>query len=271
MARSVSDAAYVLSIIAGKDEKDNYTLAQPWNTPPDYTQALNFSSLRGARIGIPRNGLTQMPINQPLLDAFEAAIVVMRKAGATIVDNANFPAWEEFVADDDAALGNSTIVLDADFVSGIANYLSQLSSNPNNIKSLADEANYTHQTVLEEYPNRDTGIWDQCLSLGYNNSDSRFWEAYQYSLYLGGEGGVLGALKAYNLDALILPTDYSPHLPARAGLPIVTVPMGFYPTNTTTIESRRGLIRIGPNIPLVALLLFSSRYIAFPALALYFS
>jgi len=50
MARSVSDAAYVLSIIAGKDEFDNYTRAQPWDAPPDYTQALNFSSLRGARI-----------------------------------------------------------------------------------------------------------------------------------------------------------------------------------------------------------------------------
>jgi hypothetical protein len=34
----------ILSIIAGKDEKDNYTSAQPWDTPPDYTKALNFSS-----------------------------------------------------------------------------------------------------------------------------------------------------------------------------------------------------------------------------------
>ncbi|KAN0095655.1 hypothetical protein V8E51_016366 [Hyaloscypha variabilis] len=40
MARSISDAAYVLSIIAGKDQNDNYTLAQPWYAPPHYTQAL---------------------------------------------------------------------------------------------------------------------------------------------------------------------------------------------------------------------------------------
>ncbi|KAE9365213.1 glutamyl-tRNA amidotransferase subunit A [Stipitochalara longipes BDJ] len=249
MARSVSDAAYILSIIAGKDEKDNYTSAQPWDTPPDYTHALNFSSLRGARIGIPRNGFTQSPPNRPLFDAFDTAIQVMKNAGAIIIDNANFSAWQQNVADDDATTGNGTIVLDADFVSNLAGYLSQLTSNPNNIKSLSDEANFTHHTTLEEYPNRDTGVWDQALSLGYNNSDSRFWKAYQYSLYLGGEGGVLGALKAYNLDALILPTDFSSGLPARAGLPIVTVPMGFYPSNTTVVESRRGLVGIGPNIP----------------------
>jgi amidase len=265
MARTVSDAAYVLSIIAGKDKHDNYTLAQPWDTPPDYTQALNFSSLKGARIGIPRNGLTQSPIPQPVLETFEAAIQVMKNAGAIIVDNSNFSAWDEYVADGHAAIGNSTIVLEADFVSNLAGYLSQLTSNPNNIKSLADEANYTHRFTLEDYPDRDTAIWNQSLSLGYNNSDSRFWEAYQYSSYFGGEGGILGALKTYDLDALILPTDYSPGLPARAGLPIVTIPMGFYPSNTTVIESRRGLVRVAPNIPLVTSFSFFFLFTAFAA------
>jgi amidase len=251
MARSVSDAAYLLSIIAGKDENDNYTLAQPWDTPPDYTQALNFSSLRGARIGIPRNGLTRYTIPQPVLDAFEDAIQVMKSAGATIVDNANFPAWDEYVTDSNAPIGNSAIVLEADFVSNLASYLSHLTSNPNNIKTVSDESNFTRHFALEEYPDRDTGAWDQCLSLGYNNSDYRFWQAYQYSSYLGGEGGVLGALKANNLDTLILPTDCASELPARAGLPIVAVPMGFFPSNSTVRESWRGLVWAGPNIPSV--------------------
>ncbi|CZR62918.1 related to amidase [Phialocephala subalpina] len=250
MARSVTDAAYVLSIIAGKDPNDNYTSAQPFDTPPDYTQALNFSSLRGARIGIPRNGLTFDETSQPVSDAFDAAIQVLKSAGATIVDNANFSAWNQYVADANAPIGNSTIVLDADFVSNLANYLAELTSNPNNIYSLADESNFTHTFSLEQYPQRDTGVWDQSLSLGYNNSDYRFWQAYQYTSYFGGEGGVLGALKTYNLDALILPTDYSPGLPAAAGLPVVTVPMGFYPTNSTVLKSRNwGLVEIGPNIP----------------------
>ena len=250
MARTVSDAAYILSIISGKDIYDNYTSAQPFDTPPDYTQSLNFSTLRGARIGIPRNAITPSNTSQPVMEAFEAAIQVIKHAGAIVVENTNFSAWDEYVADSNASLGSESIVLEADFITNLANYLSELKSNPNAIHSLADESNFTHSFKLEDYPARDTAVWDQALSLGYNNSDYRFWQAYQRTSYFGGEGGVLGALSTYNLDALILPTDYSPGVPALAGLPVVTVPMGFYPSNSTVETSPPwGLVGVGPNIP----------------------
>ncbi|PQE10483.1 amidase protein [Rutstroemia sp. NJR-2017a BBW] len=247
MARTVADAAYVLTAIAGKDEYDNYTSAQPFDTPPDYTRALNFSSLRGARIGIPRNGIYGGRGEEPVLAAFEEAIQVMKNAGAIIVDNTNFTAWDDYASDPN---GYASIVLDADFVSDLANYLSQLTYNPNNITSLADESRFTKSFPLEDYPERDTAVWDESLALGYNNSDSRFWQAYQTTSFWGGEGGVTGALERYNLDALIMPTDYSPGLPALAGLPGVTVPLGFYPPNTTVITSPPwNLTGTGPNIP----------------------
>lgn len=250
MARTVSDAAYVLSVIAGKDYADNFTLAQPFDSPPDYTRALNFSSLRGARIGIPRNGITPDNTSQPILDAFEAAIKVIKNAGAVIVDNTNFSAWDEYVADASNTIASEAIVCRADFISDLSSYLAQLTSNPNNITSLADASNFTHSFKLEDYPARDTDIWDAALSLGFNSSDYRFWQAYQRTSYLGGEGGVTGALAAFNLDALILPTNYSPNLPALAGLPVVTVPMGFYPPNSSVSVSQNwGLVEVGPNIP----------------------
>jgi amidase len=250
MARTVRDAAYILSAIAGKDKYDNYTQAQPFDCPPDYVKALKFDSLRGKRIGIPRNGLTTDNTSQPILDAFEAAIKVIKHAGAIIVDNANFSAFDEYLADAKKDIGNETIVLEADFINDLSNYLSQLTSNPNNIHSLADESNFTHRFPLEDYPERDTAVWDQALSLGYNNTDPRFWQAYQYTTYFGGEGGVTGALKKFNLDALILPTDYSPGLPAYAGLPVVTVPMGYYPSNSSILTFPPwNLVAIGPNIP----------------------
>lgn len=94
MARTVSDAALLLNIIAGKDSSDNYTLAQPFDKPPDYVRALNFSSFRGARIGIVRNALpTPNESNQPILDAFENAIVVMKNAGA-ILANTTFSSYD---------------------------------------------------------------------------------------------------------------------------------------------------------------------------------
>ena len=53
MARSVADAATILSIIAGRDPRDNFTLAQP-PVVPDYTKALDAGALQGARLGVPR-------------------------------------------------------------------------------------------------------------------------------------------------------------------------------------------------------------------------
>ncbi|CZS91484.1 hypothetical protein WAI453_011713 [Rhynchosporium graminicola] len=247
MARTVSDAAHILSIIAGKDESDNYTSAQPWDSPPDYIKALNLSSLRSARIGIPRKVIAtfQDKTSPPVISAFNAAVQVMKEAGATIVENADYPAWEGYIGDD-----NETTVLEVDFISGLAAYLAQLKTNPNNVTSLADIRDFTQGSPLEQYPLRNTATWDDALSLGYNNSDYRFWQAYQASYYFGAEGGVLGALEKYKIDALILPTDYSSGPSARAGLPVVTVPLGYYPPNTTIVKSEDyGLVSVAPNIP----------------------
>ena len=186
IARTVKDAAYVLQVIAGKDPYDNYTLAQPFDTPPNYVAACNFSSLRGKRIGIPRNVID--PSEEPdgtVIAAFNAAVETIKKAGAQ-----------------------------------------------------------------EDYPNRDTAVWDQSLALGFNNTSPLFWAAYQNNLEVAGPQGILGLLKNYSLDALILPTNFSPGLPAMVGTPVVTVPLGFYPANETVVRNMRGtLVETGPNIP----------------------
>ena len=76
MVRSVSDAAIVLSIIAGPDPNDNFTLAQP--TPvPDFTKALHANALKGKRIGVPRRVFLNDSItgNDPFVNVvFEQAL-----------------------------------------------------------------------------------------------------------------------------------------------------------------------------------------------------
>ena len=249
MARTVKDAAYVLQAIAGKDPLDNYTLAQPFATPPDYVAACNFSSLRGKRIGIPRNLIdpTQEP-DTTVVSAFNAAVQTIRNAGAIIVDNTNITAYALDIYNNGST---ANIVLDADFVSDLpGEYLSKLSYNPQNVHNLADVSNFTHKFPQEDYPDRDTGVWDESLALGYGNTDPRFWAAYQINLQIAGPQGILGLLANYSLDALILPTNFSPGLPALAGLPVVTVPLGFYPGNETVVRNKRGtLVETGPNIP----------------------
>ena len=62
--------------------------------------------------------------------------------------------------------------------------------------------------------------------------------------------GIIGTLDRYGLDALVMPTFTSFHLPAIAGLPIVTVPLGFYPPDTAISMNAKGtLVNVAPNIP----------------------
>ena len=107
LCRSVADAAVVLSIIAGRDPLDNFTLAQP-ATVPNYTQALNASALQGVRLGIPRALFATRDPN--IIAAFNATLDNFRNLGATLVDPANLPDTAEFQAS-----GNETIVLNTDF------------------------------------------------------------------------------------------------------------------------------------------------------------
>jgi aspartyl-tRNA(Asn)/glutamyl-tRNA(Gln) amidotransferase subunit A len=51
MTKDVRDAALILKIIAGCDERDSTTVDVP---VPDYVAALNGSDLKGVRIGVPR-------------------------------------------------------------------------------------------------------------------------------------------------------------------------------------------------------------------------
>lgn len=248
MARTVKDSAYLLQAIAGKDPNDNYTSAIPFDPLPDYVGACNFSGLQGKRIGIPRNIVLPGRGTRPVLAAFEKAIATVKKAGATVIDNLNITdyALAQYV--------NGTsggIVLGADFVSDLpGNYLSKLTSNPNNVHTLEDVRNFTQHFQQEDYPDRNTAVWDTALALGFNNTDPRFWAAYQINLEVAGRQGILGLLTNYSLDALMIPTDFSPGLPAYIGTPVITVPMGFYPSTTNVTMNRRGdLVARAPNVP----------------------
>jgi amidase len=94
MCRSVADAAVILSVIAGLDPLDNYTLVQP-EPVPDFTKALQKHALKGVRLGVSR--LFQgKDVN--ILAAFNASLEIMKELGATIVDPADFPDADEILS-----------------------------------------------------------------------------------------------------------------------------------------------------------------------------
>ena len=108
----MTDAAIVLSIIAGKDPNDDFTLAQP-PVVPDFTKALNKHALEGRRIGVPRRVFFNESINKydpSVYAAFEQALEVIKSLGATVVDPVDLPSAEEIVASN-----SGDVVLDTDF------------------------------------------------------------------------------------------------------------------------------------------------------------
>jgi amidase len=253
MARTVKDAAYLLSAIAGHSQYDNYTDAIPYPnyTIPDYTTACNFSALRGKRIGIPRNvfdtpDIQDSPYNA-IIDTFNNyAIPILKQAGAIIVENTNWTGYDIEPAN------RTSVVLDADFVTDLANYLSELSFNPNKVTDLADVRNFTKSFPLEDYPDRDMAQWDEALDYyrGQGNTSPDFWSNYTLGLELAGPQGITGSMANYSLDALIVPTTFASHFPAILGSPVVTVPMGSYPAGTNVTQNNRATLNeTGPGIP----------------------
>ncbi|EMD88568.1 hypothetical protein COCC4DRAFT_209187 [Bipolaris maydis ATCC 48331] len=254
IARTVKDAAYILQAIVGPDQYDNYTSAIPWAknatnvTVPDYVSACRLDALEGKRIGVPRNAIGTPDVSTaPVYAAFEAALDVLRSAGAIVVEGTNYTAWDQYLQSN--AEG---IVLDGDFSPNLASYLSQLTYNPNNVTTLEEVRSFTQTFPAEAYPNRNTAQFDSSIaqSQNFSNTDAQFWAAYQEDLYLGGEGGLLGALVTYNLDAVVLPSLVASGISAIIGGPVVTVPLGAYPANTTVIKNSRGdLNATAPNVP----------------------
>jgi aspartyl-tRNA(Asn)/glutamyl-tRNA(Gln) amidotransferase subunit A len=81
LTRSVEDAALVTSILAGRDPRDATTAAEP---VPDFRQGL-VTGAAGLRVGVPRAFL-QEGVEAGTLAAFEDALEVLAKLGATLVD-----------------------------------------------------------------------------------------------------------------------------------------------------------------------------------------
>src|SRR6267142_2889215 len=89
MARTVTDAAKLLGVLAGFDEKDAATRAclTPGNCLRDYTRFLNPNALAGARIAVPKNPYwTSFGLGAARTALMNQAIADMTALGATFTD-----------------------------------------------------------------------------------------------------------------------------------------------------------------------------------------
>ncbi|KAI8988989.1 amidase signature enzyme [Trametes punicea] len=240
IARSVADAAVVLSIIAGRDPRDNFTLVQPPEVP-DYTKALRKDALRGVRLGVPRQFLTS--VNNQIVSTFNASLDVIRSLGATVVDPADLPDFAELEAS-----GNETIVTRTDFKVDISQHIAELLEVPTGVKDLADLIAFNIAHADEELV---PPFWtDQSTFLASENTtvNQAFSDAVAADKDLGATHGIDATLRQFDLDALLMPSAVAPGPAAIAGYPIITVPLGFLPPNTT-LAPAQPTRSSGPNQP----------------------
>ncbi len=229
MTRTVRDAALVLTVIAGTDPADPAT-AEADARKTDYAAALEGASLRGVRIGVARF-LTGYSDGTDAV--FDANLERLRQAGAVLVEIKDG-------TDMDAVGGAEFTVLLTELKAYLNAYLATTDPAQVQTRTLADVIAFNRATP------RELALFDQDLFEAAEAtgglSDSAYVAARETSLRLAGAEGIDRLLKDNDVAVLIAPTtgpawmtdvvngDHylgsASTLPAVAGYPHLTVPMG---------------------------------------------
>jgi len=231
LARSVADAALLLSALAGVDLGDSFTLSAAPYIDADYARFLDPHALHGARIGVPRQVYFGRPGQEATEAVIEDAIATLRTAGAIIVDPADVPTAHEVA-------GLRSSVFAREFKAGLNAFLAgQGDKAP--VKTLADviafnaahpEQCLKYGQLLAENANRSGGLDDPA----YHADRLR-------DISLTRALGIDAVCQQYRLDALVTPGGSAAKLTGKSGYPAVTVPAGFMDD-----ASPVGLSFIGP-------------------------
>ncbi len=229
MGRSVADVAALLSVMAGGDPADPDTREADAHRG-DFAAGLSADALRGKRIGVMRFEAGFHPETDTV---FAHALDVLRQAGAELVEIEKLPGAE--------AIGDAeNIVLSTEFKVDLAHYLA---GAPQSVRtrSLADLIAFN----TAQGP-RELGLFGQELFEKSETTngldDPAYVQALATSRRLAREEGIDKMLAEYRVDALVAPTagpawvvdtidgDHAlgatPTLPAVAGYPHLSVPMG---------------------------------------------
>jgi Asp-tRNA(Asn)/Glu-tRNA(Gln) amidotransferase A subunit family amidase len=229
MARTVEDAATVLSVVAGYDPEDPITENSNGKIQRDYTKFLDKNGLRGARIGVFRPYIDAATTDPQIKTLTEKAIADLKAQGAEIVDPLVIPNFETLTRN----LGCG------DFQADLNAYLAKHGQNAP-YKTLAEIVDsglympYIDGQMKRSIAPRPAGAEDpaaQCLDTYHNEKKIAFREA------------ILAAMARDKVDAIVYPTwsnaprkvgdtkspagDNSQVLSPQSGFPAITVPMGF--------------------------------------------
>ena len=228
MARTVTDAAILLGVMAAVDQDDAVTLESKGKAQKDYTTFLDVNALKGRRIGIEKKPQGNNKYINALLDD---AINLLKKQGAVIIEIDYIEKFDAF--------GQAEFeVLQYEFKAGLNNYLATSNAKVKTLKEVID-FNSSNEDKTMPYFRQET-LESSEAKKGLD--DKKYLEAL--TLSFEGSKGVLKAVFEENkLDAICGITmgpacsidmmygdrwgSYSLTSPAAAsGYPHITVPNG---------------------------------------------
>jgi amidase len=226
MARTVTDAAILLSAMTGVDSLDPITANA--RAHADYTQFLDANGLRGARIGVARQ---YFDVNDHVKKIMDAALDALRTLGATLVDPVEMKTHGQY---NDSEFE----VLLYEFKTDLEAYLAN-AGLPH--RTLADLIKFNEDNRDREMPYFGQEIFHMAETKG-PLTDPAYRKALAKNHRLSRKEGIDAVMKQHKLDALVAPTGspvwttdlingdhytggYS-SASAVSGYPHITVPAG---------------------------------------------
>jgi amidase len=216
MARTVTDAALLLGVLIGTDEKDPVTMANPDPSLTDYTSFLDPNGLKGVRIGIPRDFYSGL--SEEKLALMNNAIENLKREGAVIIDP---------VVIHSASTKWDYNVLKYEFKSDLNAYLHRLHPNVpvHSLKEVIEFNNKNKEATLKY----DQKLLIESEETSGTLTESAYITSRESDLYLSQTAGIDSVMNEHKLDALLFANNYGAGIPAKAGYPSITVPGGYTP------------------------------------------
>jgi amidase len=226
MTRTVTDAAVLLSVMAGPDERDTATIQAQMRKTFDYTQYLDANGLKGKRIGVEKSYLH---VHEAVDALLQKAIEQMRTAGAEIVE----VEFRNLIKVE----GAEYELLQFEFKDGLNKYLANANGK---VKSLTELIAFNKQNEEIVMPYFKQEILESSEKKGDLHT-AEYKKAYEKIVSF--RSIIDQALAKDQLDAICGPatgpswctdlingdsfTGYGMYSPAAmAGYPHITIPMG---------------------------------------------